>query len=75
MMLGKITIKTNRIGTVVEFEAAVVHISNFLPTLRSTREISSVETELEVKIKNQERKIASLRQNDSIAVVEHPIEQ
>ena len=61
MMTGKITIKTNRIGMVVEFEAAVVHISNFLPKIRATRGISSVETELEVTIKNQECQIASLR--------------
>ena len=57
----------------VFFEDAVVQLSNFIPKVRSTRGIFFVETELEVKVKNQERQIASLCQNYSIKVGEHPI--
>ena len=52
--MRKITIKTDQIGMVVDFEAAVVHLSNFLPKVRSTHGISSVETGLEVYVNNQD---------------------
>ena len=44
--MGKITTKTYRIGMAVELEAAVVHLYNCLPEVRSTCEISSAETGL-----------------------------
>ena len=46
--MRKITIKTDKIGMVVDFEAAVIHLSNFLPKVRSTHVISYVETGMEV---------------------------
>ena len=42
--MGNITIKTNNIIMAVEFEAAVVHLSNSLHQLRATHGVSSIET-------------------------------
>ena len=35
MNMGKITVNTDRIGMVIYFEAAVIHLSNCLPEVRS----------------------------------------
>ena len=42
MNTGKIIIKTDRIGTEVDFEAAFLHLSNCLPEIRSTCRISYI---------------------------------
>ena len=63
MNMGKITIKAYHIGMPVEFESPVMHLSNFLPKAIPTRGILFVVTDLEVKVKNQERHITSLSQN------------
>ena len=57
----KITINTDRIFMALEFETAVVHLSNCLIKVRSTCEIPSVDIKLEVRVKNQERCIVNLR--------------
>ena len=73
MKMGKINIKTDHIVMEVVFEATVAHVSNCLPEVIATRGISSVETDLEVKVKNQEREINTLSRKDSGPVGEHPI--
>ena len=47
MGTGIITVNTDRIGMEIDFEEAVIHISNCLPELRSTSRISSIEKKLE----------------------------
>ena len=59
----------------VEFESAVIHLSNCLPKVISTCKISSVETDLGVRVKNQERYISTLHKKDSRKAVEDSIEQ
>ena len=73
--MGKITIKTYRIVMAVYFEDAALHLSICLPKVRATRGISSIETDLEVKFRNQEGQIATLHQKYYSAVGEHPISQ
>ena len=46
MNMGEITVKTDRIGMEIDFEAEVIHISNCLSEVWYTRRILSVETEL-----------------------------
>ena len=68
-----ITIKTYRIRIVVESESTAVHLSNFLPKVRATCGISSVETDLEVKLNSQDRYIVTLLLKYSSTVREHLI--
>ena len=60
MNIGNMTIKTDRIAMAVDFEAAFVHLSDCLIEVGSTCGISSIETELDIKVKNQEQQIATL---------------
>ena len=53
MNTGKINTKKDHINMIVDFEAVVVNLSNCLTEVRSTCVISSIETELKVKVKNQ----------------------
>ena len=46
---------TDCIVMAVDFESAVVHLVNCLPEVRVTCRNSSVESDLEIKVKNQER--------------------
>ena len=73
MNMENITIKTDRINMSVDFEYVVLNLSNCLPKVRAANGICSVETDLELKVKNQDWKIASLCQNYSRIVAEYPI--
>ena len=54
MKMVNMAIKTYHIVVAVLFEAAAVHLSNYIPEVRANRGIFSIETELEVKVNIQE---------------------
>ena len=47
MKMRNITLNTGRIGIEIDFEAAVIHIFNFLLEIKSTCRILLIETEIE----------------------------
>ena len=73
MKMVNITIKIDCIGMEVGFEYKTLHLSNCLPKVIATCGIFHVESDLEVKFKNQYWQITYLCQKESITVGEHPI--
>ena len=73
MKMGKITIKIYHIIMEVDFQATFMHLYKRLTKVRATCGISLVETDPEVKVKNQEHRIAALCRRGYRSVLEHPI--
>ena len=62
----RINTKTYHIGMAVDFEAAYLQLSNFILEVRATNVILYIETDMGVKVKNQDCQISTLIQKETI---------